>query len=121
MLRFLLGRLGQSLILLFIVSLIGFSVLLLAPGGPMSQFALTPGISKAEHEYRHVRLSGIYLHEQESLVQASTVRGAVVRCASTRIAGYRLRAPHETKRPARQPKPAKPAPVMANQTAEGQP
>ena len=48
MLRFLLGRLGQSLILLFIVSLIGFSVLLLAPGGPMSQFALTPGISKAE-------------------------------------------------------------------------
>ncbi|MGT8925750.1 PepSY domain-containing protein, partial [Pseudomonas aeruginosa] len=25
------------------------------------------------------------------------------------------------KRPARQPKPAKPAPVMANQTAEGQP
>lgn len=48
MLRFLLGRLGQSLILLFIVSLIGFSVLLLAPGGLMSQFALTPGISKAE-------------------------------------------------------------------------
>ncbi|MFZ5525668.1 MAG: SURF1 family protein [Pseudomonadota bacterium] len=35
-----------------------------------------PGISKAEHEYRHVRLTGTYLHEQESLVQASTVRGA---------------------------------------------
>lgn len=48
MLRFLMGRLGQSLILLFIVSLIGFSVLMLAPGGPMSQFALTPGISKEE-------------------------------------------------------------------------
>jgi peptide/nickel transport system permease protein len=48
MLRFLLGRLGQSLVLLFIVSLIGFSVLMLAPGGPMSQFALTPGISKEE-------------------------------------------------------------------------
>ena len=48
MLRFLLGRLGQSLVLLLIVSLIGFSVLLLAPGGPMSQFALTPGISKAD-------------------------------------------------------------------------
>lgn len=48
MVRFLLSRLGQSLVLLFVVSLIGFSVLLLAPGGPMSQFALTPGISKAE-------------------------------------------------------------------------
>ncbi len=48
MLRFILARLGQSVVLLFIVSLIGFSVLLLAPGGPMSQFALTPGVSKAE-------------------------------------------------------------------------
>jgi len=46
--RYLAGRLGQSLILLLLVSLIGYSVLLLAPGGPMSQFALTPGISKAE-------------------------------------------------------------------------
>jgi peptide/nickel transport system permease protein len=46
--RFLLGRLGQSLALLFIVSLIGFTVLMLAPGGPMSQFALTPGISKEQ-------------------------------------------------------------------------
>lgn len=48
MFRFLVGRLGQSLILLLVVSLIGFSVLMLAPGGPLSQFALTPGISKAE-------------------------------------------------------------------------
>lgn len=48
MTRFLLGRLGQSLILLLIVSLIGFCVLMLAPGGPMSKFALTPGISKAD-------------------------------------------------------------------------
>ena len=46
MLRFLLSRFGQSILLLFLVSLIGYSVLLLAPGGPMSQFALTPGISK---------------------------------------------------------------------------
>ncbi|GGE12777.1 peptide ABC transporter permease [Aureimonas endophytica] len=46
--RFLLGRLWQSLVLLFLVSLIGYSVLLLAPGGPMSQFALTPGITKAD-------------------------------------------------------------------------
>lgn len=48
MLRFLLGRLGQSLVLFLIVSLIGFCVLMLAPGGPMSKFALTPGISKAD-------------------------------------------------------------------------
>ncbi len=48
MLRFLLGRLGQSLVLLLVVSLIGFCVLMLAPGGPMSKFALTPGISKAD-------------------------------------------------------------------------
>jgi peptide/nickel transport system permease protein len=48
MLRFLLGRLGQSLVLLLIISLIGFCVLMLAPGGPMSKFALTPGISKAD-------------------------------------------------------------------------
>lgn len=48
MARFLLGRLGQSLILLFVISLIGFCILMLAPGGPMSKFALTPGISKAD-------------------------------------------------------------------------
>lgn len=48
MARFLLGRLGQSIILLFVISLIGFCVLMLAPGGPMSKFALTPGISKAD-------------------------------------------------------------------------
>lgn len=48
MLRFLLGRLWQSIILLLIVSMIGFAVLNLAPGGPLSQFALTPGMSQAE-------------------------------------------------------------------------
>ncbi|MDQ2068127.1 ABC transporter permease [Xinfangfangia sp. CPCC 101601] len=46
MIRFLLGRLWQSAILLLLVSLIGFMVLHLAPGGPMSRFALTPGMTK---------------------------------------------------------------------------
>jgi peptide/nickel transport system permease protein len=46
MLRYLLSRLWQSLILLLLVSMIGFAVLTLAPGGPLSQFALTPGITK---------------------------------------------------------------------------
>jgi peptide/nickel transport system permease protein len=48
MARFLLGRLGQSLVVLVLVSAIGYSVLLLAPGGPLSQFSLTPGITKEE-------------------------------------------------------------------------
>jgi peptide/nickel transport system permease protein len=39
MITFLLRRLGQSLVLLLLVSMIGFAILHLAPGGPMSQFA----------------------------------------------------------------------------------
>lgn len=46
MLRYLASRFGQSLVLLLLVSIIGFLVLNLAPGGPLSQFALTPGMSK---------------------------------------------------------------------------
>ena len=46
MTRFLVGRLWQSVILLILVSLIGFLVLHLAPGGPLSQFALSPGMTK---------------------------------------------------------------------------
>ncbi|WP_311970796.1 ABC transporter permease [Pseudomonas baltica] len=46
--RYILNRLGQSAIVLVLVSLIGFVVLNLAPGGPMSQFALNPGMSQAE-------------------------------------------------------------------------
>jgi len=45
MLQFLISRLWQSLILLLIVSVVGFAVLNLAPGGPLSQFALTPGMT----------------------------------------------------------------------------
>lgn len=39
MIGFLIRRLGQSLLLLLIVSMIGFAILHLAPGGPLSQFA----------------------------------------------------------------------------------
>lgn len=46
MLRYLLLRFWQSIVLLFIVSLIGFLVLNLAPGGPLSQYTLTPGMTK---------------------------------------------------------------------------
>ncbi|MFO1039345.1 MAG: ABC transporter permease [Geminicoccaceae bacterium] len=48
MLTYLLGRLGQNVILLFLVSIIGFAVLHLAPGGPLAQFALVPGMSQAD-------------------------------------------------------------------------
>ncbi len=48
MARYLLHRLGQNLILLWLVSVIGFAVLHLAPGGPLSQFALVPGLTQAD-------------------------------------------------------------------------
>ena len=46
--RYLLHRLGQNLILLWLVSVIGFAVLHLAPGGPLAQFALVPGLTQAD-------------------------------------------------------------------------
>jgi len=48
MANFLVSRLVQSLILLWLVSMIGFGVLHLAPGGPLAQFALVPGLSQAD-------------------------------------------------------------------------
>lgn len=41
-------RLGQALLLLFIVSMIGFSILHLAPGGPLSQFAAGGDMSQQD-------------------------------------------------------------------------
>jgi peptide/nickel transport system permease protein len=38
----------QNLVLLVLVSIIGFGVLHLAPGGPLAQFALVPGMSQAD-------------------------------------------------------------------------
>jgi len=48
MIAFLLRRLGQSLLLLLIVSVIGFAILHLAPGGPMSQFAAGGDMTQAD-------------------------------------------------------------------------
>ena len=47
MARFLFGRALQSLLLLWLVSMIGFAILHLTPGGPLSQFALVPGMTQA--------------------------------------------------------------------------
>lgn len=46
MLGYILNRLWQSIILLVIVSITGFAILNLTPGGPLSQFALTPGMTQ---------------------------------------------------------------------------
>ena len=43
---FLLSRLSQSLVLLVIVSIIGFVILNLMPGGPMAQYGLDPGMTQ---------------------------------------------------------------------------
>ncbi|MGO4670377.1 ABC transporter permease [Bosea sp. 2YAB26] len=48
MIGFLLRRLGQSLLLLLIVSVIGFAILHLAPGGPLSQFAAGGDMTQAD-------------------------------------------------------------------------
>ncbi|TFL17155.1 ABC transporter permease [Jannaschia formosa] len=48
MAAFLFSRLLQSAALLVIVSIIGFTVLNLMPGGPLSQYALDPGMTQAD-------------------------------------------------------------------------
>lgn len=48
MAAFLLRRLAQSLVLLVIVSIIGFTVLNLIPGGPLAQYALDPGMTQED-------------------------------------------------------------------------
>ena len=52
---FLLNRLSQSLVLLVIVSIIGFGILNLLPGGPLAQFGLDPGMTQQDIE----RLKGL--------------------------------------------------------------
>jgi peptide/nickel transport system permease protein len=48
MAKYLLNRSIQNVVLLWLVSIIGFGVLYLAPGGPLAQFALVPGMSQAQ-------------------------------------------------------------------------
>jgi peptide/nickel transport system permease protein len=45
MLRYLLGRIGQSAILLLGVSVIGFALMHLAPGGPLALYTLNPTVT----------------------------------------------------------------------------
>ncbi len=47
---FLLSRLLQSVLLLVIVSVIGFGILNLMPGGPLAQFGLDPGMTQDDLE-----------------------------------------------------------------------
>jgi len=46
MLMYTLRRFWQSVVLLLLVSLIGFLILNLTPGGPLSQYTLSPGVTK---------------------------------------------------------------------------
>ncbi|EEX11780.1 oligopeptide transport system permease protein AppB [Citreicella sp. SE45] len=48
MIRFLTHRTLQGIVLILIVSMIGFTVINLAPGGPLSQYAMTPGMSQQD-------------------------------------------------------------------------
>jgi peptide/nickel transport system permease protein len=48
MAHYLFSRLIQSLVLLALVSVIAFAVLHLAPGGPLSQFAIVPGMTQEQ-------------------------------------------------------------------------
>lgn len=50
MLRFLLNRISQILVLLVIVSIIGFVILNLIPGGPLAQYGLDPGMTQEDIE-----------------------------------------------------------------------
>lgn len=45
---FLLNRLVQSLVLLVVVSIIGFGILNMMPGGPMAQYGLDPGMTQQD-------------------------------------------------------------------------
>ncbi len=46
--RYLVNRFGQAVLLLFIVSMLGFAILHLAPGGPLSQFALSSQMTQED-------------------------------------------------------------------------
>lgn len=48
MTAYIIRRLGQGIVLLWLVSILGFAMLHLVPGGPLSQFANTPGMSDAD-------------------------------------------------------------------------
>lgn len=56
MVRYLRNRIGQSLLLLFGVSVIGFALMHLAPGGPLAVYTLNPtvtaqDIARVKHEF----------------------------------------------------------------------
>ena len=48
MATYLIRRFFQSILLLWLVSMIAFAILHLAPGGPLAQFALAPGMTQAD-------------------------------------------------------------------------
>lgn len=47
---FLIRRLLQSIVLLFFVSVVGFAILNLAPGGPLAAYSVSPTLTQADRE-----------------------------------------------------------------------
>ena len=50
MVRYLFNRLGQSAVLLIGVSIIGFALMHLAPGGPLAVYTLNPTVTAQDIE-----------------------------------------------------------------------
>jgi peptide/nickel transport system permease protein len=50
MTRYIVQRLFESLVLLFIVSVVGFSLLNIVPGGPLAAYALDPSMTQQDRE-----------------------------------------------------------------------
>src|SRR5215471_12566263 len=52
--RYILGRLGQAVPLVFLITLLVFGLTLLLPGGPLAEFASDPSMSAADlQQLRH--------------------------------------------------------------------
>ena len=78
MLSYLLHRLWQSLVLMLLVSVIGFAILNLAPGGPLSQYALSPGMTReALDRIAHQMGPRPSLTHPVSRMDLETVAGAI--------------------------------------------
>ena len=84
MARFALHRLMQAALLLLLVSMIGFAILHLAPGGPLSQFALSSQMSQEDLD-RIARQLGLDrpLPEQFARYVADLARGDLGRSLTT--------------------------------------
>ena len=69
MAEFLLKRFMQSIVLLVIVSIIGFVVLNLIPGGPMAQYAHDAGMTQVRLDTNRVLTAAQALYRSEGYAE----------------------------------------------------